>query len=192
MPCGSIVRPCSNYECSSGQGASLKTLLFATIEGSPLSPNAQSAAWADFADGIDMPDVTFHAVRLHSRLATHRCWRRYPHHQQALGTRQARHYIACLRAPVPQRRQQSCSSDRCGLGGAAQGLTGPSLQQGRISKWHRALLKRLGMLKKQRNEAKTPEARQEVIASQITDALLGIQWMLVSIADSMNRMERNK
>jgi hypothetical protein len=48
------------------------------------------------------------------------------------------------------------------------------------------------MLKKQRNEAKTPEARQEVIASQITDALLGIQRMLVSIADSMNRMERNK
>jgi integrase len=38
-------------------------LLFATIEGGPLSPNAQSAAWADFADGIDMPDVTFHALR---------------------------------------------------------------------------------------------------------------------------------
>jgi integrase len=38
-------------------------LLFATIEGGPLSPNAQSAAWADFADSIDMPDVTFHALR---------------------------------------------------------------------------------------------------------------------------------
>jgi len=38
-------------------------LLFATIEGAPLSPNAQSAAWADFADSIDMPDVTFHALR---------------------------------------------------------------------------------------------------------------------------------
>lgn len=38
-------------------------LLFATIEGEPLSPNAQSAAWADFADSIDMPDVTFHALR---------------------------------------------------------------------------------------------------------------------------------
>ena len=38
-------------------------LLFASIEGSPLSPNAQSAAWADFADSIDMPDVTFHALR---------------------------------------------------------------------------------------------------------------------------------
>jgi integrase len=38
-------------------------LLFATIEGNPLSPNAQSAAWADFADSIGMPDVTFHALR---------------------------------------------------------------------------------------------------------------------------------
>src|SRR5207247_11407143 len=38
-------------------------LLFGTIEGEPLSPNAQSAAWADFADSIDMPDVTFHALR---------------------------------------------------------------------------------------------------------------------------------
>jgi integrase len=38
-------------------------LLFATIEGEPLSPNAQSAAWADFADSIDMSEVTFHALR---------------------------------------------------------------------------------------------------------------------------------
>jgi integrase len=38
-------------------------LLFADLEGNPLSPNAQSAAWADFADSIDMPDVTFHALR---------------------------------------------------------------------------------------------------------------------------------
>lgn len=38
-------------------------LLFATIEGSPLSSDAQSAAWADFADSIGMPDVTFHALR---------------------------------------------------------------------------------------------------------------------------------
>jgi integrase len=38
-------------------------LLSATIEGEPLSPNAQSAAWADFADSIGMPDVTFHALR---------------------------------------------------------------------------------------------------------------------------------
>jgi integrase len=38
-------------------------LLFADIKGDPLSPNAQSAAWADFADSIDMPDVTFHALR---------------------------------------------------------------------------------------------------------------------------------
>jgi integrase len=38
-------------------------LLFATIEGGPLSPNAVSAAWADFAASIGMPDVTFHALR---------------------------------------------------------------------------------------------------------------------------------
>jgi integrase len=38
-------------------------LLFATVDGGPLSPNAQSAAWADFADSIDMPDVTFHGLR---------------------------------------------------------------------------------------------------------------------------------
>jgi integrase len=38
-------------------------LLFANLDGSPLSPNAMSAAWADFAEKIDMPDVTFHALR---------------------------------------------------------------------------------------------------------------------------------
>jgi integrase len=38
-------------------------LLFATIDGDPLSPNAMSAAWADFAAGIGMPEVTFHALR---------------------------------------------------------------------------------------------------------------------------------
>jgi integrase len=38
-------------------------LLFATIEGGPLSPNAISAAWADFAKSNHMPDVTFHALR---------------------------------------------------------------------------------------------------------------------------------
>jgi integrase len=38
-------------------------LLFAELDGGPLSPNAVSAAWADFADSIDMPDVTFHALR---------------------------------------------------------------------------------------------------------------------------------
>ena len=38
-------------------------LLFATIDGTPLSPNAISAAWADFAESIEMPDVTFHALR---------------------------------------------------------------------------------------------------------------------------------
>jgi integrase len=38
-------------------------LLFATIDSKPLSPNSVSAAWADFAKNIDMPDVTFHALR---------------------------------------------------------------------------------------------------------------------------------
>jgi integrase len=38
-------------------------LLFATIDGEPLSPNAVSAAWAHFAASIGMPDVTFHALR---------------------------------------------------------------------------------------------------------------------------------
>jgi integrase len=38
-------------------------LLFATLDGAPLSPNAISAAWADFAESINMPEVTFHALR---------------------------------------------------------------------------------------------------------------------------------
>ena len=38
-------------------------LVFATMDGGPLSPNAISAAWADFADSIGMPKVTFHALR---------------------------------------------------------------------------------------------------------------------------------
>jgi integrase len=38
-------------------------LLFADLNGEPLSPNAVSAAWADFAEKIGMPDVTFHALR---------------------------------------------------------------------------------------------------------------------------------
>jgi integrase len=38
-------------------------LLFANIDGKPLSPNAISAAWADFAESIGMPLVTFHSMR---------------------------------------------------------------------------------------------------------------------------------
>jgi integrase len=38
-------------------------LLFAGLEGSPLSPNAVSAAWAHFANNIGQPEVTFHALR---------------------------------------------------------------------------------------------------------------------------------
>jgi integrase len=38
-------------------------LLFANIDGGPLSPNAISAAWADFAESFELSDVTFHALR---------------------------------------------------------------------------------------------------------------------------------
>ena len=38
-------------------------LLFADIDGAPLSPNAVSAAWSDYANQIDMPEVTFHSLR---------------------------------------------------------------------------------------------------------------------------------
>jgi integrase len=38
-------------------------LLFATIDGGPLSPTAVSTAWADLAERIGIPDVTFHALR---------------------------------------------------------------------------------------------------------------------------------
>lgn len=38
-------------------------LLFATVDGGLLSPNAMSAAWADFAASIGMPEITFHSLR---------------------------------------------------------------------------------------------------------------------------------
>jgi integrase len=38
-------------------------LLFTNLDGGPLSPNAVSAAWADFAESIGMPTLTFHALR---------------------------------------------------------------------------------------------------------------------------------
>jgi integrase len=38
-------------------------LLFADIDGGPLSPNAVSAAWSDYAEAIGMPEVTFHSLR---------------------------------------------------------------------------------------------------------------------------------
>ncbi len=38
-------------------------LLFADIDGNPLSPNAQSAAWKDFATAAGIEGVTFHALR---------------------------------------------------------------------------------------------------------------------------------
>jgi integrase len=38
-------------------------LLFTDINGAPLSPNAVSAAWSDYAKRIGMAEVTFHALR---------------------------------------------------------------------------------------------------------------------------------
>jgi integrase len=38
-------------------------LLFADLNGGPLSSNAVSAAWSDYAKQIGMPEVTFHALR---------------------------------------------------------------------------------------------------------------------------------
>jgi integrase len=38
-------------------------LLLANLEGAPLSRNAMSAAWGDFAASVQLPDVTFHALR---------------------------------------------------------------------------------------------------------------------------------
>jgi integrase len=38
-------------------------LLFADINGAPLSPNAVSAAWSDYARQIGMSEVTFHSLR---------------------------------------------------------------------------------------------------------------------------------
>jgi integrase len=42
---------------------SADALVFADIEGRPLSPNAVSMAWADFAESVGIPAVTFHALR---------------------------------------------------------------------------------------------------------------------------------
>ena len=47
-------------------------LLFADIDGAPLSPNAVSAAWSDYAERIGMPEVTFQPAA-HPRQPTHRC-----------------------------------------------------------------------------------------------------------------------
>ena len=38
-------------------------LLFSNIEGAPLSRNAISSAWGDFAASMGLPEVTFHALR---------------------------------------------------------------------------------------------------------------------------------
>ena len=38
-------------------------LLFANLEGAPLSRNAISSAWGDFAASVQLPEVTFHALR---------------------------------------------------------------------------------------------------------------------------------
>jgi integrase len=42
---------------------SSEDLLFADLEGKPLLAKSMSKAWANFADTIGMPEVTFHALR---------------------------------------------------------------------------------------------------------------------------------
>jgi integrase len=39
------------------------TLLFAGIDGALPSQKRYSKAWSDFADQIEMPDISFHALR---------------------------------------------------------------------------------------------------------------------------------
>src|SRR5262245_15296852 len=38
-------------------------LLFADLEGAPLSRNGISSDWGDYAASLGIPDVTFHALR---------------------------------------------------------------------------------------------------------------------------------
>ena len=64
MRCASIARRNSDFACKLGAGKLHDDgLLFADIDGPPLSPNAISAAWSDYAKPIGMPEVTFHALR---------------------------------------------------------------------------------------------------------------------------------
>lgn len=41
--------------------------------------------------------------------------------------------------------------------------------------------------KKERSEAEGPEARNEVIAAQVADALIGIRWALIAIMTQISR-----
>jgi integrase len=86
-------------------------LLFADLYGNPLSPNAQSAAWADFAEAAGIPDVTFHALR-HTHQPAHRLWRGHRDSLEAPGALKAGHHLAHLRASVPKGRQQGCGSNQ--------------------------------------------------------------------------------
>jgi Phage integrase family len=158
----------------------------------PLSPKCSIGHLGRFVDSIDMPDVTFHALRhthvsqlIDAGVDIATISKRLGHAKPDITLRVYAHLVR-------NDDSKAAAAIDAAFAGPRKGVTGPSLQQGRISKWHRALLKRLGMLKSNAMRRRPPEARQEVIASQIADALLGIQWMLVSIADSMNRMERNK
>jgi integrase len=46
-----------------GLGRLDDALLFSDLNGNPLAPNSVSARWAEFAERIGMPEVTFHALR---------------------------------------------------------------------------------------------------------------------------------
>jgi integrase len=78
-------------------------LLFATIDGGPLSPNAISAAWADFARRHRHAGRDLSRAAAHTRFAAHRPGRGYRHDQQAPGALEARHHVAHLCAPVQKR-----------------------------------------------------------------------------------------
>ena len=64
MHCANTESLCSNCGCSSGSGAYQTTHCCSlTSTAIRFSPNAQSVAWADFAEAAGIPDVTFHALR---------------------------------------------------------------------------------------------------------------------------------
>jgi integrase len=86
-------------------------LLFSDLEGNPFSRNAMSAAWSDFAASIDLPEVTFHALR-----HTLRCRRRHCDDQQTSRSRETRYHLAHLCPLVQKGRRQGCCRHQFNFG----------------------------------------------------------------------------